>query len=72
MGNIIIKNKSHRIDDVLALWYVQQVIEEGRVSDTGTAYCYLTVFNTNIVVNAKRNKKSDTFLVYDYQREKDD
>ena len=72
MGNIIIKNKSHRIDDVQALWYVEQVMAEGRVSDKGTAYCFITVFKTNIVVNAKRNKKSDTFLVYDYQKEKDD
>jgi hypothetical protein len=67
--NIIIKNKSHRLDDVTALWYVQQVIEKGRISNKGKDYCYITVFeDTRIVVNVTANKLSDSFLVYDYRK----
>lgn len=66
---MIINNESSRLDDVSALWYVQQVIEQGRISNKGKDYCYLTVFEeTKIVVNVKANKMSDTFLIYDYNR----
>ena len=66
---MIVNNKSSRLDDVSALWYVQQVIEQGRISNKGKDYCYITVFEkTKIVVNVKANKMSDTFLVYDYKR----
>lgn len=66
---MIVNNESSRLDDVSALWYVQQVIEQGRISNKGKDYCYITVFEkTKIVVNVKANKMSDTFLVYDYKR----
>lgn len=64
---MIINNESSRLDDVSALWYVQQVIEKGRISNKGKDYCYITVFEkTKIVVNATGNKLSDTFRVYDH------
>lgn len=70
---IIIKNESHRLDDVTALWYVQQVIEKGRIFNNATEYNYITVFeDTRIVVNVTANKLSDSFLVYDYKRKKDE
>ena len=66
---MIINNESSRLDDVSALWYVQQVIEQGRISNKGKDYCYITVFEkTEIVVNVKANKMSDTFLIYEYKR----
>lgn len=47
-----------------ALECVQQVIKQGRISDDGRSYCYLTVFTNTIHVAAVANKKSDTFTVW--------
>lgn len=70
---MIIKNKSSRLDDVTALWYVQQVIEKGRIFNNATEYNYITVFeDTRIVVNVTANKLSDSFFVCDYKRKKDE
>jgi len=42
---------------------VYSVIKQGRISNDGKAYCYLTRFDTGITVVAKRNKNSDTFVL---------
>ena len=68
---MIVNNESSRLDDVSALWYVQQVIQQGRISNKGKDYCYITVFEKpRIVVNTTGNKLSDTFRVYDHVVEK--
>ncbi len=67
--NIIIKNKSHRLDDVTALWYVQQVIEQDQVSSKGKRYSYSTLFTeTRVVVTVIPNKLSKSFFVSDYRK----
>lgn len=63
---IIIKNNSQSITENEALWYVMQVVKEGRVSDQGRAYCFCTTFTTGIAVISKRNKSSDTFIIEDH------
>ena len=42
--------------------HVQKVLERGRVS--GESYCYLTSFTDDVYVSARRNKASDTFMVW--------
>jgi hypothetical protein len=68
---MIIKNKSSRLDDVTALWYVQQVVEQGKVSTKGKNYAYSTLFTkTRVVVSVVPNKLSDSFIVCDYKIKK--
>ena len=62
---IIVNNESDRLTDEDSLWYVQQVINEGRISDNGKSYCYCMNFKTKITVYATRNKTSDIFRVCD-------
>ena len=64
MGDkIIIDNRTSKpIKDILP--YVQFVTESGRISDSGKSYCYVTKFGA-IYVSAKRNKASDTFVVWE-------
>ena len=67
MGKLIIKNQSS-LSDRDAMRIVGRVIEEGRISDDGRAYCYLSTYNlsTNkIAVSAQLNKSSDTFTLWD-------
>ena len=52
-----------------ALMRVAQVIEDGRTSNNGKNYCYISVWPNNQAVNATRNKKSDTFIVHKYNIE---
>ena len=66
MSKIIIRNSS-TVSDQLALDLVSRVIQDGRVSDEGKAYCFMTVFmvgNIEIAVSTKKNKTCDTFYVY--------
>jgi len=44
--------------------FVEKVIADGRVSNYGKNYCYVTVWESGIIVCASRNKKSDRFVVY--------
>ena len=64
-NRIIIENRSS-ILLYNAIQYVQRVILQGRISDNGKAYCYVTVFEGGIAVHAIRNKKSDRFIIIDY------
>lgn len=69
LKNIIVKNKSHRLDDVTALWYVQQVIEQDKISSKGRKYSYSTLFTkTRVVVTVIPNKLSNSFFVCDYRK----
>ena len=44
------------IPDLVAISLVKEVIEQGKSSNNGTSYCYLTVFG-NICVETQKNKK---------------
>jgi len=65
MGRIIIDNRSDLSDEkVLAL--VGNVIREGRISNNGKQYCYLTVFSLfggKYQVLTNLNKSSDRFVI---------
>ena len=49
------------MQDVLC--YVEKIIHAGRLSGQGTGYSYLAGFTDDILVLAKRNKASDTFII---------
>lgn len=66
MGNIIIRTQDPAISDYEALLHVQAVIRDGRVSDNGKSYCFVTRFSDGIVVYADK-KKADIFNVLRYK-----
>ena len=51
------------ISDLDAISLVKEVIEQGKISNNGTSYCYLTVFG-NICVEATQYRKTPCFRVY--------
>lgn len=64
-SSIIVHNYSS-LSDYDAFSYVLQVIEKGKISNPDDPqYCYVTVINNKIVVQAYKNKKSDMFKVWD-------
>lgn len=63
MSTKIILNIQDNIHPELAARRVAQVVEQGRVSNNRKNYCYVTTFMDGICVQAKKNKKSDTFTV---------
>jgi hypothetical protein len=64
---IIIKIKD-AIDLSTAMKRVEHVIKEGRVSNNDISFTYLTVWEDNVSIYAKRNLKSDTFVVYNTRK----
>jgi len=63
MGKLIIENRTD-MPDIEALWYVMEVMRDGRISNDGKQYCYATAWKlTGIVVYTDLNKKSDRFVV---------
>ena len=50
------------IDDLTAISLVKQVIEQGKISNNGTSYCYLTVF-VDICVETQQYRKTPCFRV---------
>ena len=52
------------IDPALALSRVKQVIEQGKISNNGKNYCWITEWSDDIVVYTRDNRKSDCFVVY--------
>lgn len=70
MNRIIVDNHCKNISDMDALSLVAEVIKEGRVSDNGESYCSVTTWKYpewtfKVVVFARKNKKSDKFIVYE-------
>ena len=67
MSKIIIENRTD-MDDSFCMGLVQRVVNDGRVSNYGKQYCYLTTFHLSgkgeINVSASLNKKSDKFIVW--------
>ena len=70
MGKLIINNQSERFTDIEILESVKLVMEQGRISDNETSYCFLTILRTRegeeIAVSCRRNKRSDTIIAWDY------
>ena len=64
MRSIYIRVEDDSISDAQAIGYVKVVIQEGRISDNGNAYCYATKFHDNTVVCAQKVKTGDSFMVY--------
>ena len=65
MSRLILNNHT-RVDDVQALTWVQEIVRDGRVSDGGKAYCYLTRIcwaDRYYHVEARCNGESDSFFV---------
>ena len=62
MEKIIIRNGTD-LPMAEVIVYVSHVISEGRVSDGGKSYCYITTWTDGTVVYATHNKQSDTFYV---------
>lgn len=51
------------IDNLTAINLVKQVIEQGKISNNGNSYCYLTIFG-DIAVETRKCRKSPCFRVY--------
>lgn len=51
------------IDDLTAVSLVKQVIEQGKISNNGNNYCYLSIFD-DIVVETRQYRKSPCFRIY--------
>ena len=51
------------ISDIVAISLVKEVIEQGKISNNGTSYCYLTLFG-NICVQTMLYRKTPCFRVY--------
>ena len=51
------------IPDLVAISLVKEVIGQGKISNNGTSYCYLTVFG-NICVQTQQYRKTPCFRVY--------
>ena len=67
MGKLIIDNRS-KADDTAALRAVELVMLQGRISDDGKQYCYLTAATAGgrkVMISTDRNKRSDRFVVVD-------
>jgi len=65
MGKLIIENRTD-MPDLEAMWYVMEVMRDGRISKSrlGDQYCYASVFHGNgVVVLSSLNEKSDRFVV---------
>ena len=52
------------IDPALAVQRVNQVIEDGRISNNGKNYCWITTWSDDICVAVREYRKSDCFVVY--------
>ena len=65
-----IKIEDH-ISDLVAISLVKEVIEQGKISNNGTSYCYLTVFG-NICVETQQYRKTPCFRVYKEENKEED
>jgi hypothetical protein len=46
--------------------YVEAVLSQGRISDDGKQYCYVSVFEKYITVSSFKNAKSDRLVITQY------
>ena len=72
---MIIENRTN-MSDLDALYYVERVVREGRISNDDKQYCYATRFEDTsnglrVIVYTQLNKKSDRFvIIYDKHKER--
>jgi len=69
MGKLIIKNQSEYFTDIEILGVVEVVMNQGRISDNNTSYCFMTRVlkqGRELSVSCRKNKCSDTIIVWDY------
>ena len=70
MGKLIIKNQSEHFSDIEILKTVEVVMNQGRISDNDTSYCFMTILHMRegkeVAVSCRRNKSSDTIIIWDY------
>ena len=52
------------------LIYINFVIQQGRISNDGTQYCYLTAFDNGYAVASRLNKDSDKLIIYKSDKNK--
>jgi hypothetical protein len=67
MNRLIINNESS-LSDSEVLEVIASVISQGRISDDGLSYCYLTILvrgDKEYGVRATLNKVSDSFTVWE-------
>ena len=70
MNKLIIDNRTD-LSDFNALIAVINVVRDGRISNDGKQYCYLTSMPINekqYVVSTDLNKKSDRFVIMEDRR----
>ena len=60
---LIIENKTEKTMEQ-ALEYAQSVVHQGRISNYGKQYCYVTTFRDGVVVCSFLNKQSDRLVIY--------
>lgn len=58
------------ISDIVAISLIKEVIEQGKISNNGTSYCYLTIFD-DICVQTQQYRKTPCFRVYKKDKEND-
>lgn len=68
-SKIIIRNYTD-LEDYEAISYIRAVISEGKISDNGNHYCYLTTFKSGYCVSTDRRKDGNTHTFYIYKEEK--
>lgn len=59
------------ISDIVAISLVKEVIEQGKISNNGTSYCYLTLFG-NICVQTRQYRKTPCFRVYKMENKEEE
>ena len=55
--------REDNISDLVAISLGKEVIEQGKISNNGTSYCYRTVFG-NICIETQQYRKTPCFRVY--------
>lgn len=61
---VIIEFDEKQVTSSDAMAAVAAVISAGRISSDGEAFCYLTRFANGLRVSARKNAKSDKFIVW--------
>ena len=59
---IIIDNRVEGLSDLMALEYVSAVVAQGKISNDGKQYCYVTQVN-DVIIYCLQNAKSFRFLM---------
>jgi hypothetical protein len=62
MEKLIIENRTDRPLSSL-MGHVRTILEQGRISNNDTQYCYLTTFKDGIVIASEKNKCSDRLVL---------